>query len=125
MPDVSSEFTNSRFLRKEGRRAFTEDMNYPSVRETPQVRYDFKGEQVQVLGIVSGEGESMNILCLYAKGNNGFKTLMDAVKAKYPDADAVINLHWDTRYTLINLIYLPVYQKVHSTIWGTAIKIKK
>jgi hypothetical protein len=103
------------------------DVNYPSLREGPCVRYDFKGDQIEVLGPVKGEGDSMNILFLFATGDNGFKSIMDATREKYPDAMGVMGLHWDTRYTFFGWPWppIPVFQKVHSTLYGTAVRQKK
>jgi hypothetical protein len=99
-------------------------VNYPSMREGPLVRYDFKGDQVQILGQVKARGESTNILGLFGSGDNGFGSLIEAAEAKYPGYDTIINVHWDTRYTMFNLLYLPIYQKAYSTVYGTAVKHK-
>ena len=100
------------------------DVNYPSMREAPQVRYDFKAKDIEVLGPVTAKGTSMNILGIYAAGDNGYKTLLAAAKEKYPDPDEVINIKWDTEFTYFGLIYIPIFQRADSTIYGMAIKLK-
>ncbi len=101
------------------------DVNYPSMREAPQVRYDFKAADIELLGPVTAKMTSMNILGIYAAGDNGYKTLLETAKREYPGADDVINLNWDTEFTYFGLIYIPIFQRADSTLYGTAVKIKR
>ena len=101
------------------------DVNYPSMREAPQVRYDFKADDIEILGPVTAKGSSMNILGMFASGDNGYKTLLDTARHEYPTMDDVININWDTEFTYFGLIYIPIFQRADSTLYGTAIKIKR
>ena len=97
------------------------DVNYPSRREA-QTRFDFTKADIEVLGPVVTTSESQCILGLVAQGDNGYGNLLKAAKAKYPEADGVINVQWDTRW---NLICMGIMSKVQSTVEGTAFKFKK
>ena len=103
------------------------DVQYPSYREVPAVRYDFKGTDIDVLGPVTAHGSSYNILFLFGYGNNGYQLLLDEAKRKYPDMDSVMSITWDTSFNYFGwpFPYLPVYQHVDSIISGIAIKFKR
>ncbi len=101
------------------------DVNYPSLREEPDVQYRFTAQDITILGPVTAKGSSVNILGLFGTGSNGYETLMEAAKSKYPDADTVININWDTKFTYFGLIYIPIYQRADSTLTGTAIRMKR
>ena len=102
------------------------DVNYPSLRETPLVRYDFKADDIEILGPVHAVSRSVNVLLLFSNGDNGLGTVIAAAKKQYPDCDTVINLNWDTRYTWFGWPYppIPILQRATSSIYGTAIKFK-
>jgi len=99
---------------------FTE-VNYPS-RHDAQTLFNFNRSDIELLGPISTSSESQCILGLMAQGDNGYGNLMKAAKAKYPEADGVINLQWDTRW---NLICMGLISKVQSNVEGMAFKFKK
>ena len=97
------------------------DVNYPS-RHDAQTLFNFSKSDIELLGPVNTMSESQCILGLIAQGDNGYGNLMKAAKAKYPDADGVINLQWDTHW---DLICMGIMSKVQSNVEGMAFKFKK
>lgn len=94
------------------------DTTYPSIREVSTVRLDLTSADFTVLGTVSGVGESKSYFMMISSGDNGWGTLMQEAKIKYPDFDTIINVVWDTQYKVV----LPFYQRVRSKVSGVAIK---
>lgn len=97
------------------------DVNYPSMHDAQTV-FNFSKSDFEILGPVSATSESESILGVVARGDNGYGKLMTAAKNAYPNADAVINVQWDTDF---NSICLGLYSKVTSKVTGTAVKFKK
>ncbi|MBU4211315.1 MAG: hypothetical protein L6437_01120 [Kiritimatiellae bacterium] len=101
---------------------FTE-VTYPSAREAPFVRYTFTREDLEILGVVRGTGESINILGILSTGDNGFGSMMAQARQKYPTMDGVMNIQWDTKYNGICLGFL--YSKVDSSVEAVAVRYKR
>jgi len=82
---------------------------------------DFRndGPGFDIVGQVSAEGQTTNILGWIAAGDAGYKTLLE--KAKASGGDAVIDYYYDAR--LYNI--LSFYSKVDYILYGTAVKYKK
>lgn len=82
---------------------------------------DFRNEGpgFDIVGQVSAEGQTTNILGWIAAGDAGYKTLLE--KAKASGGDAVIDYYYDAR--LYNI--LSFYAKVDYILYGTAVKYKK
>lgn len=97
------------------------EVTYPSKHDA-QTLFNFSKADIELLGPISVTSESQCMLGLMAQGDNGYGNLMKAAKAKYPDADGVINLQWDTRW---NLLCLGIISKVQSNVEGMAFKFKK
>jgi len=96
---------------------------FPSAREAPLMEFQFKPEDIVILGPVTTTSESKNILGLVSEGGNGNLALMQAAQAKYPDAEGVMNVQWDSKYDAICMGIL--YSTVESQIEGTAFKWKR
>lgn len=100
---------------------------YPSMKDS-HTKYEFDAKDVEVLGAVTGEGESFNVLLLFSQGDNGYQQLLKNAKKKYPKMDALINFYWDTKYFNFGVpwpIPLPVYQRARSEVTAIAIRYKK
>jgi hypothetical protein len=97
------------------------EVTYPS-RHDAQTLFNFSRADIELLGPITATSESQCILGLMAQGDNGYGNLMKAAKAKYPDADGIINLSWDTHW---NLICLGIISKVQANVEGMAFKFKK
>lgn len=91
-----------------------------------KIRYNLNSGDFTVLGSVSAQGESRKYLLLFASGDNGWTTLTREARLKYPDYDTIIHVVWDTQYFSIGWPFptLPLYERVHSTVSGLAIKYK-
>jgi hypothetical protein len=77
------------------------------------------GPGFDIVGQVSAEGQTTNILGWIANGDAGYKTLLE--KAKASGGDAVIDYYYDAK--LYNI--LTFYSKVDFILYGTAVKYKK
>ena len=99
---------------------------YPTLKDS-HTQYQFNSQDFVVLGTVTTELKSINILGVYGAGDNGYGKLLEEAKKKYPDTDALVNVYWDTKYTHIILPYpsIPIFIKADSVIIATAIKLKK
>jgi|WetSurMetagenome_2_1015567.scaffolds.fasta_scaffold807451_2 hypothetical protein len=102
------------------------DQVYPSMKDS-FTQFKFSPNDFDVLGTVTGQGESMNVLMIFSQGDNGYQSLLAQAQQKYPNTDALINFYWDTKYFNIGWPYppLPIYQRVQSQVTATAIKFKK
>lgn len=104
------------------------DVNYPSRRES-NTQFKFDRKDIVILGPVTATGESQNILLLWSQGDNGYGNLMKAAREAYPEADGVVDVQWDTRYSNLCIpccyMYIPILFKVKSTGEGNAFKFKK
>lgn len=98
---------------------------YPSMKDS-YTRFEFGADDFEVLGTVTGGGESFNLLFLFSQGDNGYQQLLRNAKQKYPDMDALINFYWDTKYFNIGWPWppLPLYQRAQSEVTATAIRFK-
>ena len=102
------------------------DGTYPSMKDS-YTKFEFGAEDLEVLGTVTGGGESSNVLLLFSQGDNGYQQLLRNAKQKYPDMDALINFYWDTKYFNVGWPYppIPLYQRARSEVTATAVKFKK
>ena len=96
--------------------------SFPSAREAPVMEFQYKPEDIVILGPVTSTSQSKCILGLISEGSNGNLVLMQAARTKYPDADGVMNVQWDSRY---NGICMGIYTTVDSDVEGTAFKWKR
>ena len=101
------------------------DGTYPSMKDS-FTEFKYEAKDFDVLGTVTGQGESMNILFLVSLGDNGYQQLLRQAKEKYPDMDALINFYWDTKFFNIGWPYptLPLYQRAQNIVTATVIKYK-
>jgi len=105
------------------------DVNYPSQRES-DTQFKFTRNDIIILGPVKATGQSQNILMIWSQGDNGYGNLLKAAKATYPDADGVVDIQWDTRFSNLCLpcclgTWVPIFFKVTSTGEGNAFKFRK
>ena len=103
------------------------DVNYPSARDA-QTRFDFKRDDIQILGSVKAQTESLNILMLWSTGDNGYGSLMRAARQAYPQADGVVDLQWDSQFSNLCIpcyIPIPIMFKVISHVEGKAFQFKR
>jgi len=107
----------------------------PAVVYSDDVVYPFKDSftmftlnrnDYRILGHVSTEMESKNILYIYSEGDNGYGRLLDIARQKYPQANALMNVYWDSKIKNIGWPYppIPVFQKVTARVTATAISIR-
>lgn len=95
--------------------------NYPSMHNSV-TNFNFTKDDIEILGPVFVSTSSHNLLYLFSWVNNGYGALLDKAKETYPDADALININYDTHYTKV-LLFL--YTRVKSNVTATAVRIKK
>jgi hypothetical protein len=99
---------------------------YPSLKDS-HTRFEFGSDDIEVLGTVTGGGESFNVLFLFSAGDNGYQQLLRDAKEMYPDMDALINFYWDTKFFNIGWPYppLPLYQRATSEVTATVVRFKQ
>jgi len=109
------------------------EVTYPSKHDA-QTRINIKRDDIQILGTVKADAESVNILFwLWASGDNGYGKLLQAARQVYPKADGVVDIQWDTEYqdacaicgTVLGYIPRPIYAKVTSHMEGKAFQFKR
>lgn len=96
------------------------DVTVPSSREI-QTQIQLSRSDIEILGPVAVVSESQRILGMFSQGDNGYGKLLAAAKNGYPQADAVINVMWDTHYQ--GYIF-GLFGKATSRVTGHAIKFK-
>ncbi|MEI8139915.1 MAG: hypothetical protein WCI03_08615 [bacterium] len=104
------------------------DVNYPTQRDSI-TKFKVNRNDIVILGPVTAKGESQCILALWAKGDNGYGNLMKAAKGAYPNADGVVDVQWDTKYSNLCIpccyVLVPIMFKATSTGEGQAFMFKK
>ena len=78
-------------------------------------------KNVTVLGPVIGKSSARNVLMLIAVGDSGIEAAKKDALSKYPDADDILNVEVDTRYSSI----LMLFQETTTILRGIAVKYKK
>jgi hypothetical protein len=101
--------------------AIVANNTYPYSHE-PFTKVQYAGTDMDVLGPVASASSSSCVLGMVSRGDNGYGALLRAARAKYADADAVINIQWDTHY---QSYVFGVYTRVESQLNGMAIRYKR
>jgi len=97
-------------------------VNYPSMQNSI-TEYKFGKDDIEVLGPVLAETSSINILGLFSTGDNGYGKLLEEARRRFPEADGLVNVYFDSRYT--SCLWGMIFSKVNSTVTATAVKFKK
>ena len=103
---------------------FSDDVVYPYKDSITMLNLDRK--DYRIFGHVSTEMASKNILYIYSEGDNGFGKLMEIARNKYPEANALMNVYWDSKIKNIGWPYppIPFYQQVTARVTATVVAIK-
>jgi hypothetical protein len=103
---------------------YTDDVVYPS--KDSFTMFTLNRSDYRLLGHVSTEMESKNILYVYAEGDNGYGKLMEVARRKYPQTNALMNVYWDSKIQTIGWPYppIPLFQKVTARVTATAVEIR-
>ena len=103
---------------------FSENLVYP-YKDSSTV-FNLERKDYTILGQVSTEMESINILYVYSTGDCGYGKLLQIAKNKYSNADALMNVYWDSKLQNIGWPYppIPLFQKVTARVTATAIKLR-
>ena len=103
---------------------YTDDVVYPY--KDSFTMFTIKRSDYRILGHVSTEMESKNILYIYSVGDNGYGKLMEIARRKYPQTNALMNVYWDSKVQNIGWPYppIPLFQKVTAKVTATAVSIR-
>jgi len=103
---------------------YSDDVVYPY--KDSFTMFNISREDYSILGHVTTEMESMNILFIYSSGDNGYGKLLAAAKEKYPETNALMNVYWDSKVKTIGWPYppIPFYQKITARVTATAVSIR-
>ena len=82
---------------------YTDGQVYPSL-NTSGTEYQLTTDDFEIRGTVVATGEAMNILGIFAEGDNGYASLMEEARAQ--GCDDVMNVRVDTRHTNILSLYV-------------------
>jgi len=103
---------------------FSDDVVYPF--KDSFTNFTLERKDYRILGHVTTEMESINILYIYSRGDCGYGKLLEIAKQKYPQANALMNVYWDSKLTHVGWPYppLPLFQKVTARVTATAISLR-
>jgi len=103
---------------------FSDDVVYPY--KDSQTVFNLERKDYVILGQVSTELESTNILYLYSSGDNGYGKILKIARQRYPNANALMNVYWDSKIKQIGWPYppIPIFQKVTSQVTAIAVSLK-
>lgn len=96
---------------------YTDGQVYPAANTSSTV-YNLDTDDFEIKGTVVASGSADNILGIYAKGDNGYQSLL--AEARTQGCDDVLNVRADVKYTNIFVFYT----KVETTLTGQGVKWK-
>jgi hypothetical protein len=94
-------------------------VTYPT-ENTSMTEYKVTGNEFEIVGPVRGEGQSKQILGVYAEGDSGYEKALK--QAREMGCDDIMNLRVDTKY--FNVLF-GAYTVIDTIVTGTGIKWKK
>ena len=103
---------------------FSDDVTYPF--KDSFTIFNLDRQDYQILGHVTTELESTNILYIYSSGDSGYGKLLQIARRKYPKANALMNVYWDSKLKHVGWPYppIPIFQKVTARVTATAVRLR-
>jgi len=100
--------------------AIFSNINYPSLlNPTMEHEITIERKDLEILGPVTSQACSYQVLGFFGTGNAGYEMLLQAARDK--GADGVMNVAVDTK---LDYYVFGAYSKVTTTLYGTAYKYK-